>query len=374
MKKEITEGKAKVIIDEAQIVSKGLEAFYNPKMRLNRDFTIAIIKAMENENIRIALPLAGTGVRAIRMLKEIPEFVNQIYVNDIDPKAIEYIKENLKINNIETEDEKIEIYNLEGNKFLSEIFGFDYVDIDPFGSPNFLLDSSIRYISRKGMLGISATDTAALAGTYPKTCQRKYFANSVVCPQKHEIGIRILIRKVQLMGLHNEKYLEPVFSYHFEHYYRIFFKVSKSKDKASQAFERLNTYHHHCKKCSYQFTDENKQVICPECKEKIIPTGPMYDGPLNDKKIINKLLRDESIPKEGKIIINRIKEEIPLQEIVGYYDTHNVAYSHKFRSKGMQEIKEELTNKGFKVVTCATNQTAIKTTAPYKEVIKSCKN
>ena len=31
MKKEITEGKAKIIVDEAEIVSREQEAFYNPR-------------------------------------------------------------------------------------------------------------------------------------------------------------------------------------------------------------------------------------------------------------------------------------------------------------------------------------------------------
>lgn len=369
MIKKIIEGQATIKIDEAEIVSKDLEAFYNPKMALNRDFSIALIKAVGRKEINIGLPLAGTGVRGIRMLMEIPEYINNMSMNDMDEKAVSYIKENLKLNKLDKK-EKVIITNLEANKFLMDSFGCDYIDIDPFGSPNFLLDSSIKYISRKGILAVSATDTSALAGTYPKTCKRKYFANSVICPQKHELGIRILARKVQLMGLQNDKILEPIFSYHFEHYYRIFFKITKSRDEASAMYDKLQTYHHNCKKCAYQFSDENKIHKCPKCGYKIIPAGPMYDGPLNNKIIIDKLLLDEKIPKEGIKILERIKEELPLQEIVGSYDSHEICRRHKFRSQKVTETKEKLIAKKYETVICATNRTAMKTTAPYEEIIK----
>jgi len=370
MKKTITEGQAIILIDEAEVVSREQEAFYNPKMKLNRDFSIAIIQAIGNKELHIGLPLAGTGVRAVRMMQEIPEYIKQLYVNDLNKDAVKFIEKNFKLNKIEIKN-KILITNLEGNKFITDSYGFDYIDIDPFGSPNFLLDSAIRNISRKGIIGVSATDTGALAGTYPKTCKRKYFATSVICPQKHEIGIRILIRKIQLMGMHNDRYLEPIFTYHYEHYYRIFFRVHKSKDKATKAFDEINSYHHHCNKCSYQFIDENKNYECPKCKNKITPAGPLYSGKLNDEKIIKKLLKDDKIPKEGQTILNRINEELPLQHIVGSYDVHNVCYTHKCRLKSMDEIKTKLDLKGYKTVICATKRTAIKTEAPYKEIIKT---
>ncbi|MCU0373510.1 MAG: ATP-binding protein, partial [Ignavibacteria bacterium] len=42
--------------------------------------------------------------------------------------------------------------------------GFDYIDIDPFGSPCPFLDAAIKRLSRGGILAVTATDTSALAG------------------------------------------------------------------------------------------------------------------------------------------------------------------------------------------------------------------
>ena len=38
--------------------------------------------------------------------------------------------------------------------------GFDYIDLDPFGSPNIFLDSAVKRLGRNGILAVTATDTA----------------------------------------------------------------------------------------------------------------------------------------------------------------------------------------------------------------------
>jgi N2,N2-dimethylguanosine tRNA methyltransferase len=72
-------------------------------MKINRDFTIIILKSYYNivkKKLNILDCMTATGVRSIRILREIPEVVNKIYINDIKKEAIENIKENLKINNL----------------------------------------------------------------------------------------------------------------------------------------------------------------------------------------------------------------------------------------------------------------------------------
>ena len=69
--------------------------------------------------------------------------------------------------------------------------GFDYIDVDPFGSPNPFLDAAIKRIARDGILAVTATDTAPLCGTYTNACRRKYWAVPLRNELMHEIGIRI---------------------------------------------------------------------------------------------------------------------------------------------------------------------------------------
>ena len=163
------------------------------------------------------------------MLKELPKGkIKTIAANDYDPKAFQAIKNNLRLNKIRSGD-TIRISCQDASLFLLSSFGFDFIDIDPFGTPNPFLDAAAKRLSRGGILAVTATDTAALAGTSPDACLRKYWAVPRRGSSQHEIGLRILIRKIQLVGAQYEKGLIPVFSYSKEHYLRVFLQCTKGK-------------------------------------------------------------------------------------------------------------------------------------------------
>src|SRR3989338_1247899 len=173
-------------------------------MKLNRDISILLLQQFPPMNICDLL--AGTGIRAIRMAKELKH--KSIAANDNNKKAVDLIKKNMGCNKV-----KFKVYNEDANLFLLSSKGFDYIDVDPFGSSNPFLDAAIKRVSRDGILAVTNTDTAALTGTYQKTCIRKYWAVPKRDYMMHETGLRILIRKVQLIGMQYEKALIPVFSY-----------------------------------------------------------------------------------------------------------------------------------------------------------------
>lgn len=62
---------------------KKLPVFYNPVMKFNRDISIIILNSLPNKNMNIALPLAGSGIRGLRFLKELKKSkIKQIYFNE----------------------------------------------------------------------------------------------------------------------------------------------------------------------------------------------------------------------------------------------------------------------------------------------------
>ena len=170
------EGSTKLKVHKAEKISKEMGVFYNPVMGINRDISVLLLNSIKKDNLQIADPLAASGVRSIRFLKEFnKDKIKGIYINDYNKDAVKSIKGNLALNKIQYKNNKqITIKNEDANLFLLNSAGFDYIDIDPFGSPNFLLDSSCRRISRSGILAVTATDTSALCGTFPKACLRKY--------------------------------------------------------------------------------------------------------------------------------------------------------------------------------------------------------
>ncbi|MBW2992988.1 tRNA (guanine(10)-N(2))-dimethyltransferase, partial [Candidatus Woesearchaeota archaeon] len=210
MYKLIQEGQAEIYIPKQKKISKKLPVFYNPVMELNRTISILVLKNVSNKNMQIGLPLAGTGIRGIRFLKELSKNkIKFIYFNDYSKKSVNLIKKNLKQNRLKS---KIRLFSKDANEFILENRGFDYIDIDPFGTPNPYLDSAVKALSRNSILAVTATDTAPLAGTYPTACKRKYWASPKLDSNKHETGLRILIRKCQLIAAQYEKALTPILS------------------------------------------------------------------------------------------------------------------------------------------------------------------
>jgi len=332
------EGKAIIYADEKheEKISKQLEVFYNPVMKMNRDISLLALNAAKKikiikDKIIIGLPLAGSGIRGIRALLE-TNLVKEIYFNDKDKKASNNIKKNIKLNNIKTKN--IFIDSKDANIFLLESKGFDYIEIDPFGSPNQFLDSAIKRLSRNGILAVTATDTAALTGTYPKTTKWKYWADNYLTPEKHEIGLRILIRKVQLVGMQYERTMIPIISYFKDHYYRIFFLCKKSKTEAAEILSKHKTYTPHF------------------FKQKV---GPLWIGELQHKKLLKEMIK---LSKEHKIFLKQLLEEENVAT-VGFIDMHEYAkhnkpikhddFIKKMKAKGHKAARTHFSYKGVRV-------------------------
>lgn len=330
-------------------ISKDLDVFFNPIMKFNRDITLDVLKKMDVENIQVGLPLGGSGVRAARILTELPKkCIKAVHCNDRNPLAVKTMQEIVKLNNL---DSRFHIHNLDAVEFLQSSKGFDYIDIDPFGSPNFLLDIALQRMSRKGILAVTATDTGALAGAFPNAGKMKYWAMNHNNSQKHEIGLRILARKVMLIGIQHSKALTPIVSYHDKHYYRIFFNVQKSRQAAGKLFDLLDYRFNHCNTCG-NIGSENK---CSYCNNKMQVSGPCYSGRLQELKIdsLQQLYEDDQVSR------------------VGFFDTHEIAKLHKKSLIKVSEIIQQLENKGFTAVQSGFERTGIKTNASLTEIL-SC--
>ncbi|MBW3003390.1 tRNA (guanine(26)-N(2))-dimethyltransferase [Candidatus Woesearchaeota archaeon] len=334
----VAEGKAVIDVEEGKIC-KDLLVFYNPDMKLNRDISVLLLNAVDDLRLRIALPLAGSGVRGIRFLLElVDDKLSEIHFNDGDIVAVNNIKSNLKLSKIQT-NEKIKITNKEANKFLLESTGFNYIDIDPFGSPNPYLDAAAKRISRNGILALTATDTAPLCGTYPKTCLRKYWANPLKNELMHEAGLRILIRKVQLIGAQYEKALVPLLSYWNLHYFRVFFRCLKGKKGVDEILKLHGCYNE---------------------------AGPMWLGSLFDKDLMMKV-------ESGNDFVQLLKRESQI-DVPFFFDMHLVCKKERIKIPKKESIIKKINEKGYKVTNTHFNLHALKTDMSYDEFVSLLKS
>jgi tRNA (guanine26-N2/guanine27-N2)-dimethyltransferase len=352
----IREGKAKLDIEAPDKISKELQVFYNPKMKLNRDISIEIIKLITKpksvEPLRIALPLAGSGIRGIRFLLEAPEAINELYMNDMSRNAITKISDNLLLNNI-YDYTKVILDRQSAQNFLFESKGFDYIDIDPFGTPNPFIDAAVQRISRDGILAITATDTAPLSGTYPNVCIRHYDGKPLRNELKHFVGLRILIRKIQLVAAQYEKALEPIFSYSIHHYFRIFFRCTKSKQKASDIVKE-HKYLLYCPECQeYSFSEYNSWKC--DCGSKTEFAGKLYSGKLWDNKLAKKIDLIKEIPQEASFEGK-------------YYDIYKLSSSLKRSVPSFKNIKKAVETKKFKICRTHFSKDLVKTNMSAEEL------
>ena len=341
--------------------------FFNPRVELSRDLTV--IKALNPKNWIVCDVLAGTGARGIRIAKECG--VKRVLLNDFSEENLKFMEENARLNSVRN---KIESDNQDANLLLSEkMRTFDYIDIDPYGSPTYYFDSCARAIKREGFLGFSATDTAALCGTSPITCLRRYGIESYKTDFYKELGLRILITSAALSFSKWSFCFKPLLSYASEHYFRVFVCVKKGKSIASKSIKDNLGYMNYCPECLWRKVDVNPITECEFCKKKTKIIGKVWIGQIEDlgfiqsceKELsrINWLKTDKKIKKMLYLLKN---ESFPL-----YYDVHKVCERHGLKIPNFKILQERLRENGYKAERTHFSNVGIKTDASLKDLIKA---
>ncbi len=350
----IQEGKARIIGELPKQISRKLEVFYNPVMAHNRDITVSIINAW-GKKIQVADMLAASGIRAIRLLKECKN-VKFVAANDFNVNAFTAMKKNFAVNKILKS--KYELHNEDASIFLLESAGFDYIDIDPFGSPNPFLDAAVKRLARDGILAVTATDTAALAGTSPQACIRKYWGVPLKSASLHEIGLRILIRKIQLIGAQYEKALMPIFSYAAQHYMRVYLQNTKAKTAVDEIMMQHKQISY-CDNCMKIFVNEK----C-NCRKPYVSAGPVWTGELWNKTFVKKM---KTKCKTCTSLISTITKESEVS-VVGIIDLDEVASRTKCGLPPKERVILALQKKGYKVASTHFKGNALRTDAAFREI------
>lgn len=350
------EGKAEFYVpatDELLIPSKSMVVFYNKKMEINRDISnlaiLAYSRLYNQKSLIIVDSMAASGVSSIRMLKECKN-IEKIYINDINPVAVDLIQQNLILNKLNNQSVHMEVSRKDANFLFSEIVQKSYsksethfrkpnlISIDPFGTPNLYLDTAFKAIQPvNGLLCVTATDTAVLFGIRPKTCIRKYMSKPLHTEYCKEIGARILVYFLSRIANINKMGVIPLLTFYNSHFIRVFCLTFKNKAKISQFFKSYG-YLIHCNTCGYRSTiqDNILEVInqCPVCKEndKIEFAGPLWVNKIHNEKFIEELivLNEKSQYNNKKRInklLNLVKEEILMP--LSYYNIHKLCKNLK---------------------------------------------
>jgi tRNA (guanine26-N2/guanine27-N2)-dimethyltransferase len=359
----ITEGITDVFVYKTKVTKKGPGVksklpFYNPSMELNRDFSVLFCQWLidnSKKHVSILDGLAASGVRGFRLANELSGDFD-VTINDWDKDAYDLIKKNiekLKLKNVSIQNRNL-------NSLLNEK-KFNYIDIDPFGSPAYFIDSAMQSIAHEGVIACTATDTAPLCGVYPLVCFRRYAAISYHSDVMKELGIRILIGFICREAGKHDKGIKPIISYSTDHYFRIYVQVVNSVNNANDSMS-----------CYCQIKP-GEQIVYEKTKKAI---GPIWTGKLQNKKILGELrskLFEKKINTKNSLwkLIDILEEEADAPMF--FYSADNLASILKKFQPKMKTIFEELRKKGYKATRTHFNVKGFKTDAPICEIEKMFK-
>lgn len=341
---------------------KNAEAFYNPDAKISRDIGIAIISSLNRKNLRMADVLGGTGARTVRLLKEAPKNTfKEIFINDINPKAVKLIKINVKLNKLS----KVKVSNNEATLFMMGLNMVDYIDIDPFGSPVPFLDTAMRRLANNGILAVAATDTAALTGSSFAACVRKYNARPLYGEMMHEIGMRILIKKVQEIGARHERSLIPIYCHSTKHYMRAYFKCEAGAEKTKDVLHQ-HGFVHYCHRCLNRYTSKfNEPKLC--CDVSMDVAGPLWIGDLWDEKLAERVAIFSLKYPESRDLAKRIYFESKVP-VFGTFSLPKISSIVKKNAPRQEKLFEELENKGYKSALSHFGRECLRTNAALDKV------
>jgi len=360
MAKEVKEGSARITL------AKGV--FFNPEMELCRSIFSLSVGAIGGK-LGVADAMCASGARGIRYKLE-NKNVGKLALVDANRGAIACAKKNAAKNKV-----RCRTACGDASEFLREN-AFDFVELDPFGSPQPFLHDTARCLAanRGGYLSATATDVAVLCGAHHAACLKNYAAaplNNEFC---HENACRILIASVVRTFAPFNLAAAPIFTLSHRHYVKVLFKVEEGAEKAVEAMKKIG-FVSYCPSCQWRGGKRRPlQKNCLHCSAQLQVGGPLYIGALWDSALLEKMLalnaeRKYAKAKEIEKLLSTMQNESKIGSI-GYYDLHVVAKKRESKILSMDDAIAKIQKAGFSAARTHFCPTAIRTDAPHEKALE----
>lgn len=340
------------------------DVFYNPNQVLNRDLTLAVLRAYRDRDADVSTYLdamAASGIRGLRAAAD----GWQATMCDRNPKAVDLCRHNLDLNDLSGT-----VVHADAN---AHIHGhtYDVIDIDPFGSPMPFADSALSNARR--LVCITATDTAPLCGAHFNAGVRRYDAVPRNTEYHPEMGLRILISAIARTAARYDRAITPLLSHATRHYVRGYFALETGAQVADTALDNLG-YLHHCEDCLYRRHEHGRfaseQSHCPNCESnRIVTAGPIWLGPTNDSAFLSTVTShvDETLEDPSAVVelIESLQQEL---DVPTHYDQHRLCKEWSRPASPMDEFLTALRDAGYRASRAHYSGTAFKTDATVEEI------
>ncbi|WP_396610921.1 tRNA (guanine(26)-N(2))-dimethyltransferase [Haloferax sp. S1W] len=342
----------------------GDDVFYNPTQELNRDVTVAVLRAFREREPRAESYLdamAASGIRGVRAAAE----GYDVTCADLDADAVELAQRNLDHNGFDGE-----AAHRNANALMYDEV-FDVVDLDPFGTPIPFADPA--FANTRDLVCVTATDTAPLCGAHQKSGIRKYGCVPQNTDYHPEMGLRVLVGAMVRTAARYDKAAVPILSHATRHYARTYLELD---ERATKADELLNStgFVYHCEDCLHR-EHEHSLIAHPpeECANcgstRILEAGPIWLGPVSEADFVESV-RDEvtddfGSAKRARGMLDTLATEL---DTPTHFDQHRLCKLWGRSASKMGEFLDTLRDAGFDATPAHYHGTAFKTDATVAEI------
>jgi len=318
--------------------------FYNPTMAVNRDLSAIALANWPHPLGSLLDGLAATGAWGIRIALEVG--AKHVAFNDRSRDATRLIRENLRRNRLAAD-----VHTGELSSYLVERRN-DFVDVDPFGPPTPFLRAAFRAAKERSGIGITATDTAVLCGTYPKACEKRYGARPLRSAQGAEIGLRILLGYCHGLAAARGRQIRPILSFSAEHFLRVHVLVESGS--ASDSIGHVVR------------VDAGRFIDASGADRGAI--GPLWLGPLGDPAVVRHLQPSAWSSVASARLLSLLKSECEMPPF--FVTTDELAAAERHSPPRLDRFIEGLREIGYRATRTHFHPRGVKTDAPSRDIAR----
>ncbi len=337
--------------------------FHNPAMTACRTRSVLLMAHVlesgwlgpADKPIRALDALCASGIRARRWLNELPvEHAARLEAHacDMDTEAIEWAQANHAAFPPQHGHGSLTLHCEDARGILARS-GWQWIDIDPFGAPTAFLDAAFQSCSRRAVMEVTATDTAALTGSSRSACKRRYGATIRCDGLAHDSGLRLLLATCAKIAAMHDRSIEPMLSSWDSHHLRISFRVRRSIEGANALSEQLGW--RVAEPTEAELTaavqaglhpngDTHPQPHCllplahPVNRNDARISGPLWVGTLYDGEVLQALAEERA----AELCSPAVEFDAALIEAVGASE-RDVKLAHRAAMRAVRHLCEEAT-------------------------------
>ncbi len=332
-------------------------AFYNPKAEVARG--LGILAARVARPLSIFETFAGGGTRTLLYAKYVRPETH--HVNEGHRGFLCELLHNYLENNLPTDGLRITVSDFltDGQRFVCEGFRYDWVDLDPFGSPSPFLSTALSLVRPGGYAYITSTDTATLSGKRKGDDVRLYGVALRPWKTYAEMGARALVYSVWNTASALNLSVSPVFVYYEGYAYRLLVRVMDRRSPEGVGFVQR------CRECGTYSVSVRAKGTCSVCGGENEVVGPLWTGTLYDRDFLRNMLDEAKTlgwRKEEKALRKVIEEiDVPM-----YYPLDSFRFG---RTPSPSRVVKLLRKAGFKASRTQFHPGAVKTDATVPQIL-----